>query len=309
MFYEIRQTMIDIIKQCYSHLSENKINQYTKFYLKLESKTVRTFLGKYVYKDRSIHLYNVKTESNVSSLVTLIHELAHHIDYCNRNYSNHDEQFYKIHLDLLKTAFDMHVIDYTEFMLHQSTAGNVRKLKRLVEKMNYPAISSPCDYKKDYIWIMIKADRNENEKLKLAGFFYNRYICKWCIRCQKSQKDQICSQFNGNDFNYADGSTLVFYLENDNENINNTLEADQNSNEKCPKCGRPLVIRNGKYGTFRGCSGFPECKYIKPVKTSETEEKCPLCGKLLTVRSGKYGKFLACTGYPDCKYTRKADKK
>jgi ssDNA-binding Zn-finger/Zn-ribbon topoisomerase 1 len=84
---------------------------------------------------------------------------------------------------------------------------------------------------------------------------------------------------------------------------------------KCPKCGRPLVERFSKFGKFFGCSGHPECKYIK--KRSDdgtprpepvpTEHPCPTCGKPMLQRMGKRGPFLGCSGYPECKTTMNFD--
>ena len=315
MFYEIRNTLIDIILNCYSYLTEEKINKYTKFYIKLENKILKSYLGKYNPKDRSIHLYNIKTESNVSCIVTLIHELSHHIDCMNRHTSAHDEKFYKIHLELLRSAFDMNIIDYKEFMCHSSSAGNIRKLKRLVEKMNYPSTARPVSYKEDYIWIIITShDRNENADLKKAGFTFNPYIRKWCQRCLKTDKEKVCSQFISNEINCLPGSSLIFYLDPaDKSNENTTQKAEiQNSKNVCPKCGKPLIIKKGKYGDFEACTGYPECKYTHSLKNDQKENNeppsgedktCPLCGKPLVIKKGKYGDFEACTGYPDCKYT------
>jgi DNA topoisomerase-1 len=78
--------------------------------------------------------------------------------------------------------------------------------------------------------------------------------------------------------------------------------------ETCPECeiGR-LVIREGKYGEFVGCSRFPECTYIKDKRTAEPEltgESCPRCGKPLVMRRGRRGPFVGCSGYPDCTYIK-----
>ena len=78
--------------------------------------------------------------------------------------------------------------------------------------------------------------------------------------------------------------------------------------EDCPECeiGR-LVVREGKYGEFVGCSRFPECTYIKDRRNTEaqqTGEACPLCGKPLVLRSGRRGPFVGCSGYPSCTYIK-----
>jgi DNA topoisomerase-1 len=81
--------------------------------------------------------------------------------------------------------------------------------------------------------------------------------------------------------------------------------------EKCPQCGKPLVVRFSKSGKFLGCSGYPECKYIKPREGMEapveTEHKCPECGKPMLQRMGRRGPFLGCSGYPECKTTMNFD--
>jgi len=82
--------------------------------------------------------------------------------------------------------------------------------------------------------------------------------------------------------------------------------------EKCPECGKPLVIRTGKHGPFLACSGYPECRYTAPVggkdeskpEPQPTDEVCAECGKPMLLRTGRHGPFLGCSGYPECKHTR-----
>ncbi len=69
----------------------------------------------------------------------------------------------------------------------------------------------------------------------------------------------------------------------------------------CPKCGRLLRERDGKYGKFLGCSRYPSCDYIYDLKDPNTVS-CPLCHRKLVPRTGKYGRFLGCIGYPQCKF-------
>jgi len=88
----------------------------------------------------------------------------------------------------------------------------------------------------------------------------------------------------------------------------------EKTEEACPDCGKPLLIRLGKYGRFYACSGFPECRYVRNLKnpTGEdgaeaappTDEVCDQCGKPLVVKQGRYGTFYGCSGYPACKFIR-----
>ena len=77
------------------------------------------------------------------------------------------------------------------------------------------------------------------------------------------------------------------------------------SDELCPECGKVLYIKLGKYGRFLSCSGFPDCKYAKPIfKEGEIQEdlgKCELCNGDFVLKQGRFGKFIACSNYPKCK--------
>ena len=80
--------------------------------------------------------------------------------------------------------------------------------------------------------------------------------------------------------------------------------------EKCPICGAPLVMKEGKNGSFVGCSNFPTCKYVqkeeKPANNATPiGEKCPDCGGDLLLRQKNGTSFLTCSNFPKCRYTRK----
>ena len=79
---------------------------------------------------------------------------------------------------------------------------------------------------------------------------------------------------------------------------------DEQTGEVCPNCGRPMVIKNGRYGKFEACSGYPECKYIKPKEKEPLIEvcTCPKCGGKIVERKTKKGKiFYGCANFPKCK--------
>jgi DNA topoisomerase-1 len=85
----------------------------------------------------------------------------------------------------------------------------------------------------------------------------------------------------------------------------------------CEKCGKPMVIRWGRHGSFIACSGYPECSNTRELTVdlpdvdkqnlSELEgetEYCQNCGRPMALKKGRFGQFYACTGYPDCKTTK-----
>ena len=84
--------------------------------------------------------------------------------------------------------------------------------------------------------------------------------------------------------------------------ISKVVIEDKVSDVPCDKCGRMMVIKRGRYGTFLACPGYPECHNAKPI-VEELEVPCPKCGgKILAKRSKKGKKFFGCSNYPNCDF-------
>jgi DNA topoisomerase-1 len=90
--------------------------------------------------------------------------------------------------------------------------------------------------------------------------------------------------------------------------------AEVETEEKCPECGKPLIIKLGRFGKFLACSGFPECKFRKPLEEAGekeepevSDEKCPKCSGHLVYRKGRFGKFLGCENFPKCDFTKQLE--
>jgi len=80
------------------------------------------------------------------------------------------------------------------------------------------------------------------------------------------------------------------------------VKLEELTDEICPQCGKPIVVKTGRYGKFLACSGYPECKYTKPFLV-KIGVKCPQCGgELVEKRSKKKRTFYGCSNYPDCKF-------
>ena len=76
----------------------------------------------------------------------------------------------------------------------------------------------------------------------------------------------------------------------------------EEAGKDCPVCGKPMVIRSGRYGRFLACSGFPECKHTESMN-EDTGMTCPVCGKKVVVLRTKKGRrFYGCQGYPECNF-------
>ena len=92
--------------------------------------------------------------------------------------------------------------------------------------------------------------------------------------------------------------------------VDNADLTEQGEGEYCENCGRPMVLKKGRFGQFFACSGYPECKTTKQIGGEQKkadvplEEKCPQCGNNLVLKHGRFGEFTACGNYPTCKYVK-----
>ena len=86
--------------------------------------------------------------------------------------------------------------------------------------------------------------------------------------------------------------------------------AEQGDEEYCENCGRPMVLKKGRFGTFFACTGYPDCKTTKPIGGTQKkpdvqlDEKCPQCGSNMVLKTGRFGEFTACGNYPTCKHVK-----
>jgi len=86
------------------------------------------------------------------------------------------------------------------------------------------------------------------------------------------------------------------------------------TDEVCENCGKPMVIKWGRFGKFMACSGYPECKTTRDLgedgkeapaaEAENVEGTCDKCDSPLIIKRGRFGKFIACSNYPECKFTK-----
>ncbi|MFB3816090.1 MAG: type I DNA topoisomerase [Candidatus Methylomirabilales bacterium] len=105
------------------------------------------------------------------------------------------------------------------------------------------------------------------------------------------------------------------WLERAKHTMKNVKAMEEPTDIACEKCGRPMVIKWGRFGKFLACSGYPECKNTKELANGngaaagpdggpsvEGEgDPCENCGKPMVLKRGRFGPFLACSGYPECR--------
>lgn len=102
-------------------------------------------------------------------------------------------------------------------------------------------------------------------------------------------------------------------LETAKEEMRNIRKEVVKTDEICEQCGKPMVIRRGRYGQFMACSGFPDCRNSRNIDgdgnvverkpPEKTDKECPKCGSFMYIRSSARGKFYGCSKYPKCRGT------
>ena len=216
-------------------------------------------------------------------------------------------------LELLKITPEQH---FTKPPGRFSESALIRELdnKGIGRPSTYSQIIATL-YNRDYVnkdeGRMIPTDLGETVSSVLTKSFPNIFNIEFTAQMEE-ELDQIESgeqQWRGvlNDF-YTPFEKTLTEVSKLSASIKESLQEE--SDEVCDVCGKPMIIKWGRFGKFLSCTGYPECKFSKPLESSEeththvTDEKCEKCGGDMVVRKGRNGEFLACSNYPKCKNTK-----
>ncbi len=123
------------------------------------------------------------------------------------------------------------------------------------------------------------------------------------ITCEKCGSEMLIKWGRNGKFlacsNFPKCKNIKNYSKDDNGKI--IIQVPEKLEEKCPKCGSELIIKNGRFGRFISCPNYPKCKFTKPFTLGI---KCPECkdGEITEKRNKKGKYFYSCTNYPECKF-------
>ena len=187
---EVKKILCDIIDNCYDECE--MLDRYKRFYVEYIDKNLKTKHGDYNMKNHHIHIYNL-FRSNSKIVATTIHELAHHIDYCNRGTTGHGKDFYIVFQQLLYTALDMGIFNQDEFLDSIMDATDSGKIRKMLDDY----IPDPIDYKMDIKVISCENCFEEKEKLKKRGYSFNRFNKTWDLTTNEPDKEiEFLNQLN-----------------------------------------------------------------------------------------------------------------
>lgn len=287
-----------------------------KLYKLIYARAVSAMMAPAVFNTQSISLLNGKyTFSASGSILVFDGYLKLAGDY----ESNKDVILPELNEnDTMKASEIRPIQHFTEPPLRYSEARLIKELEEkgigrpstyatIIDKItarNYCELKSSTETSKTKVFFPTEQGTLTNDKLQE---FFSSIINASYTSNMELQLDEIAG---GNldyiktlhDFN----NELLPLL----EKANNEMEkiGPKETGDVCPNCGKPIVIRHGRFGEFKACSGYPECKYIlndKPkAEPVYLDRDCPECGSKLLERvarrTGK--KFIGCSNFPKCKY-------
>ncbi|HEU5401193.1 MAG TPA: type I DNA topoisomerase [Terriglobales bacterium] len=197
-----------------------------------------------------------------------------------------------------KDIFDYQYTARMEEELDEVEDGGKSWLEALKEF--YGKFEDDLSYAHKHMENIKRMEKPTDEKCERCG---SPLVIKW----GKHGSFYACSAYDKKDPN-----SCTFTKENpiDLPDLDTAEMPETQEEEYCENCGRPMVLKRGRFGQFMACTGYPECRTTrrldqqKKVPDIPLEEKCPECGRNLIIRHGRYGEFTSCSGYPDCKYIK-----
>ena len=164
----------------------------------------------------------------------------------------------------------------------------------------YKKFEKELHYAEKHMENVKRMEKPTDEKCERCG---SPLVIKW----GKHGSFYACSAYDKTDPN-----SCTFTKENpiDLPDLDSADVQETTQEEYCENCGRPMVLKRGRFGQFMACTGYPDCKttrrldQAKKVPDIPLDEKCPECGRNLLLRHGRFGEFISCSGYPECKWVK-----
>lgn len=169
----------DIITYTYDDIDEYTVCRYLNYQLNFIGKELKSKNGE-CSMEGEISIYNLSRKPK-DIWITLIHEMAHHIDIIKRGTTDHKQEFYDIMQQLLFTALDMGILDESDILLY-SGSTTVKKIKNMLSEYE----KRPILYKKEFMVIKVYNAYKVKNILKKAGYTYNPEAKAWEFICNKA---------------------------------------------------------------------------------------------------------------------------
>jgi len=201
-------------------------------------------------------------------------------------------------VDNFKDIFDLQYTARLEEELDEIEEGQEKWTDALHEF--YKKFQKDLRYAEKHMENIKRMEKPTEEKCERCGA---PLVIKW----GKHGSFFACSTYEKDDPN-----SCTFTKENpiDLPDLDSADVQETTQEEYCENCGRPMVLKRGRFGQFMACTGYPDCKTTRRLDAGRKvpdiplDETCPKCGRNMVIRHGRYGEFTSCSGYPECKYVK-----
>lgn len=206
---KIKEILNDILNDIVRYTYGADCNpKYYKFYVEISDKNCKSKNGHCEYANpcNKIVIFNTYREDE-SIIKTTIHELAHHIDYCNRGISGHDNPFYEVYAELLHKAMDMKLFNKEKFFDSEVDSRDRKKVERILESYepNY------IDYKNEKKIISVYNSFKHKEYLRNHGYKYNANMKCWEKEVENVEDEyENLKELDGVEIKSGDATELHF---------------------------------------------------------------------------------------------------
>lgn len=201
---QVKNILNDLVD--YTYHDNPKKEDYKKFYIEVSNDIRKGFHGDYNGKNHHIRIFNMYRD-DASIIVTTIHELAHHVDHCNRGTSSHGKEFYVEFEQLLKMGLNMGLFSKEQFFEAIADASDSNKVRKILE--NYEP--EPVSYKSDMSIIRVKNCFDIKEQLKERGYHYNSVEKAWELETSDTETEKAFLASASSDIEYEISNNFLSF--------------------------------------------------------------------------------------------------
>lgn len=195
--YDLKQKLIEIIEYAYRDFDEPKKERFTWFKLKISKKDLRSKNGHYSYRDHEVVLFNTDRDE-ANNIKTLLHEVAHHIDYVMHGVSGHKKPFYDIYRTLLYAALDLQFVDLDSFQKMERQSMDFNKVQKILREY---VPHHPNKKKEEQYQLKVTNSFFIKDYLKKDGYFFNSLSKSWdksnlTMEEAESEQERLMEEFH-----------------------------------------------------------------------------------------------------------------
>lgn len=181
---QIKMVLMDIIDQTYPDKDKKTKRAYKDFSLEIKQDIRKSFMGKYSHKNKTIYICNIFRNPK-HSVITTLHELAHHIEYIDKGTTGHSKNFYSIFEKLVHSALDMGIIHKSDILMVKDTSDR-NKMDEFVKTY----VPHRTGYEEGYKYVIVYNGYSIKDSLKKDGYSFSSFDKTWVKKFIDEEADK-----------------------------------------------------------------------------------------------------------------------